>query len=75
MGGNLSQFKEVSKNKLENKVNSIATKYILEQNFEELKNLSKQESCNNLVILTSELIDKHFKGVDINYLADKKCFS
>lgn len=72
MGGNLSQFKEVSKNKLENKVNLIATKYILKQNFEDLKNLSKEETCNDLVILTSELIDKHFKGVDINYLADKK---
>jgi len=72
MGGNLSIMEEVSKKNLEYKVDSIATKYILDQTFKDMKDLSNEESCNNLVILTSEIINKYFKDTDIKYIATKK---
>ena len=49
----------------------IATKYILTQNFEDLKNLGRKEYCNKLIILTSEVIKKFFTDKDITYLAER----
>ena len=49
----------------------IATKYILTQNFEDLKNLARKEYCNKLIILTSKVIKKFFTDRDITYLAER----
>ena len=36
----------------------LATKYILTQNFQDMKKLGDKEYCNKLVILTSDIIKK-----------------
>jgi len=52
-------------------IDLIATKYILTQNFQDLKNLTKKEYCDKLVILTSEIIKKYMNQRDIKYLAQR----
>ena len=52
-------------------IDLIATKYILTQNFQDLKNLTKKEYCDKLVILTSDIIKKYMNQRDIKYLAQR----
>ena len=49
----------------------IATYYILTMDFQSLKKLTEKEYCNNLVILTSDIIKKYFNDLDITYLAQR----
>ena len=51
MGNNVSQ--ETSRKSLDHVINYIAARYIRSQNFQDMKNLSNLEYCDNLVILTS----------------------
>ena len=41
---------------LDKMVNAIAAKYILTQNFQDMRKLSDQNYCNNLVILTAKVL-------------------
>lgn len=50
-------------------VDYIATYYILTQDFAALKKLYDKEYCDRLVILTADLLDRSFTGLDISYLA------
>ena len=43
---------------LEDVVNKVVSKYITSQNFMDMKNLSKLEYCDKLIILTSKIIEK-----------------
>jgi len=52
-------------------IDLIATKYILTQNFQDLKNLTKKEYCDKLVVLTSDIIKKYMNQRDIKYLAQR----
>ena len=52
-----------------NKINVIATKFILGQKFKELKNLVDEEYCNNLMILTKDILADNFTTVEIKNLA------
>ena len=52
-------------------IDLIATKYILTQNFQDLKNLTKKEYCDKLVILTSDIIKKFMNQKEIKYLAER----
>ena len=60
-----SQYKTISeysvkKENLFETINAIATKYILTQDFQDMKKLvSDQEYCDNLVILTTKIIQEH----------------
>jgi hypothetical protein len=49
----------------------IATKYILTQNFQDMKKLGSKEYCDKLVILTSKIIKKYMNEKEIKYLAQK----
>ena len=58
---NISKFKE--------RINIIATKFILGRKFNELKQLVSQEYCNNLMILTKDVLAANFTTEEIRYLA------
>ena len=47
----------------------IATYYILTMDFNSLRKLQDKEYCDNLVILTSEIVEKYFTNMEITYLA------
>ena len=57
-----------SKKDLLNEVNLTATKYILNQNFQDLINLKNKDYCKNLVILTSKIINNNLNKQQITYL-------
>lgn len=50
-------------------IDIIATKYILTQNFQDMKKLGQKEYCDKLVILTSDIIKKFMNEKEIEYLA------
>jgi len=56
---------------LENEIDYIATHYILTMNFQSLRNLYKKNYCDNLIILTSEIINKYFKDLQVNKMVDR----
>ena len=71
MGNNQSQ-QSIKKNNLFEVVNNIATNYILTQNFKDMQNLvSNLEYCDNLVILTSKIIQEKVHMKDITYMQQK----
>jgi len=49
----------------------IAASYILTTDYKNLSRLSEKEYCDNLLILTSEIIDKNFNDVEVTYLAQR----
>jgi hypothetical protein len=51
------------------RVNLIATKFIMTQDFERLGSLSNEKYCSDLMILTRDLLAKKFSTKQINYLA------
>ena len=53
-------------------IDNIASGLILKSNFESLSKLAeKNEYCNDLIILTSDVIDKHFTNLEVTYLAQR----
>ena len=50
----------------------VASKYIRSQNFNDMKNLSKLEYCDKLIILTSKIINKYLNENDVKFLSQKK---
>ena len=46
----------------------IATEYILSMDFESLTKLYNKKYCDNLIILTSDIIQKYFTDLEIEYL-------
>jgi hypothetical protein len=52
-------------------IDVIATKYILTQNFQDMKKLGQKEYCDKLVILTSDIIKKFMNEKEIEYLAQR----
>ena len=49
----------------------LATKYILTQNFQDMKKLGDKTYCNKLIILTADIIKKFLKEKDITYLSQR----
>ena len=80
-----SNSEEFKKMKIENVIDYIATKYMTQANFQDLKNLNKKDYCDKLVILTSKVIKHHLNDIEISYMdqrtkggveinkMDKKC--
>ena len=66
MGASLSQPE--SDSYVSEKLDYIATYYILTSDFKSLKNLYKKEYCDDLVILTSDIIQKNLSYQDVSYL-------
>ena len=52
-------------------IDYIATYYILTMDFKSLSKLSEKEYCDNLVVLTSDIIQKYFNDVEVTYLAQR----
>jgi hypothetical protein len=73
--GNSSSKSKKSGNKnfkdLYDVVDYIATYYILTMDFQSLKKLTEKEYCDNLVVLTGDIIKKYFNDLDITYLAQR----
>ena len=57
--------------KAANILDILATKYILTQNFQDMKRLGDKEYCNKLVILTADVIKKFLKEREITYIAQR----
>ena len=70
MVNNVSQ--PSSRKTLDHVINYIAARYIRSQNFQDMKNLSNLEYCDNLIILTSKIISQHLDESSIKYLSQKK---
>jgi hypothetical protein len=72
MGNQSSNLNEKSNdNSLAKKIDFIATNLILTQNFNDMKNLSDMNYCDNLVILTSNVIQNNLKHLDVYYLSQR----
>jgi len=72
MGNQSSNLNENSNdNSLAKKIDFIATNLILTQNFKDMKNLSDMNYCENLVILTSDVIQNNMKHLDVYYLSQR----
>lgn len=74
MGGTISkpQMKNVSTDfKEADLLDMIAAKYILTQNFQDMKKLSQKPYCDKLVILTSDIMKKFMKEKTVDYLGIK----
>ena len=71
MGNNQSNNnnKKEEKTDISSIVSHIASNYIFTSNFKDMQNLSDAEYCNNLVILTSRIIEQNLNDLDIKYLA------
>lgn len=52
-------------------IDFIASKYITTMNFQSLKSLSDKQYCDDLVILTSDIINKNFNYLDVVYLEQR----
>jgi len=54
-----------------NLMDYIATYYILTMDFKSLTRLAEKEYCDELVILTSDIIQRYFTDMEIEYLAQR----
>ena len=66
---NSNENKEDSK--LANSIDVIAANYILTQNFTDMLNLKDPKYCNNLVIMTSDVLAKNMSNKEVTYLSQK----
>jgi len=76
MGGNQSTLNKDVNYKFQDiepidAMHLIATKYILTQNFTDMKKLSSKEYCDKLIILTSDIVKKFMTSTDIKYLSHR----
>ena len=54
-----------------NVLDLLATKYILTQNFQDMKKLASKEYCDKLIILTADVIKKYLNDKEITYLSER----
>jgi len=52
-------------------IDYIASHYILTMDFKSMSKLSEKEFCDNLVVLTSDIIEKNFSELEVEYLAQR----
>ena len=77
MGGNFSIIKsneEINKNgiiELFNKMDSIASDYIITESFTDMHNLLEDDYCSKLVVLTSDILSTKLKPYEISYLDNR----
>ena len=58
-----------SANSLEDAIRKYASKYILRANFQDMVNMSNPNYCEELVVLTSDLIDSKLNSSEIHQIA------
>ena len=73
MGNALSNSNVDKSNKksLSQIIDYVATNYILTQNFKDMEKLTDTDYCNNLVILTSKIVDQKLSNLEISYLTQR----
>jgi hypothetical protein len=76
MGNSLSSKTENNnmtggEKKLDDALDYIATFYILTMDFQSLRRLYEKEYCDELIILTSEIVNRYFSDIEISRLADR----
>jgi hypothetical protein len=52
-------------------IDTIATKYILTQNFQDMLKIENKEYCDKLIILTSKIFGTHLTNLELKYLAQR----
>ena len=52
-------------------INYLASNYILEQNFQDMVNLRDTKYCNDLVIITSDVIGEYLNDQQVKYLSQR----
>lgn len=68
---NDTQDKERKFKNLYDVIDYIATYYILTMDFKSLNKLSEKEYCDKLVILTSDIIERYFNNMEVEFLAQR----
>ena len=70
MGNETSTLKERNLDEINivRLIDSIATKYILTQNFSDLQKLEDKKYCDDLTILTSKIIKDRLTSLEVQYL-------
>jgi hypothetical protein len=71
MGAGQSSSEMPKQKTLSSTIDYIAANYILSSNFQDLKNLTNQEYCKNLVILTSDVINQYLTTTEIEFLKQR----
>lgn len=54
--------------KLPNVLHHIAAKYITQMNFKDMEDLHNPDKCNDIVVLTSKVLQRHLNELEISYL-------
>lgn len=70
MGNIFSDKNKDNKNDLLEKMESIASEYILSQSYQDMLKLHDSTHCDNLVILTSNLLNEYLNIEEIQYISD-----
>jgi hypothetical protein len=52
-------------------IDYIATYYILTMDFKSLSKLTEKEYCDNLIVLTSDIIKRYFTDLEVTYLEQR----
>ena len=52
-------------------INSVATKYILTQDFQEMLKLENEEYCDKLIIIVSNIFNKYLTDLEVQFLYQK----
>jgi len=68
---NKEQSDELKPKSISQILDYIATYYILTMDFKSLRKLYDKEYCDNLIILTSDIIERYFTDLEITYLAQR----
>ena len=60
-----------AKFKLPGMIDSIAAKYILTQDFQDMTKLENKDYCNKLIVITSKIMAEHLSDTEIEYLSQR----
>ena len=71
MGNNNGSITNSSKSDLFKVINFIAGNFIYTQNYEDMKKLKDSKYCDELIILTSNILNKYLDNKQITYLNQK----
>jgi len=52
-------------------IDHIATDYILTTDFNSMKKLTEKEYCDKLVVITSDIIERHFNEMEVTFLEQR----
>jgi len=71
MGAQQSTPKLSTEKTLSSSIDYVAANYILTSNFQDLKNLTDPKYCKNLILLTSDVINRYLTERDLTYLKQR----